>query len=250
VVFYDGTTALGTVALTQGTAAFTTSGLSAATHSISATYAGDSNYNTVTSSAVAQVVTDYTVGGSTTGETGGATGSVPTQVVAPGETALFNLALTPTVASGALPLTSPMTLTVTDNLPAGSLVALIAPGITGGGRTLTLPAGASAGGVQLQVQLPRQSAGLHRGTPLTTLPFAFGILMLPFGGKLGRAAGKRVRRSGLLLLLALVGLMTIAGLSGCGAVNSGLMAEQNYTITVTATSGSLAHSTTFNLTVR
>jgi hypothetical protein len=249
VVFYDGTTALGTVALTQGTAAFTTSSLSASTHSITAAYSGDSSYSPATSSALAQVVTDYTVSGSTTGESGGATGTVPTQVVSPGGTALFNVALTSTVTSGALPLQAPMTLTVTDNLPLGSVVMLTAPGMTGG-RTLTLPAGASADGVQLQVQLPRQSAGLQRGNPLTTLPFAFGILMLPFGGKLGRAAGKRVRRSGLLLLLTLLGLMTIAGLSGCGAVNSGTLAEQNYTMTVTATSGTLSHSTAFNLTVR
>jgi hypothetical protein len=249
VTFYDGTTALGTVAINQGAAVLTTSSLSATTHSITATYSGDNRYNPVTSSAVAQVMTDYSVTGSTMGGSGGTTGSVPTQVVSSGGTALFNVALTPTGTSEALPLSAPMTFTVTDNLPAGSQVALTAPGIPGG-RTLTLPEGTLVSGVQLQVQLPRQSAGLHRGTPLTTLPFAFGILMLSFGGKLGRAAGKRVRRSGLLLLLALVGLITIVGLSGCGAVNSGVLAEQHYTITVTATSGSLSRYTTFNLTVR
>ena len=41
VTFYDGTTALGSVALASGTAAYTTSSLSAKTHTIKATYAGD-----------------------------------------------------------------------------------------------------------------------------------------------------------------------------------------------------------------
>jgi hypothetical protein len=82
------------------------------------------------------------------------------------------------------------------------------------------------------------------------MPFAFGFLLLPFGGKLGRAAGKRVRRSGLWLVLLLAGLSAIAMLAGCGAVNTGYSAERNYTITVTATSGTLSHSTNFNLTVQ
>jgi hypothetical protein len=225
------------------------------THSITAVYAGDSNYGAVTSSAVSQVVIDYTVTGGVPGLTGGISGGtggslVPTQVVSPGGTALFGLTLSPTGSNASVPLLAPMTFTVTDNLPAGSVVALTAPGVPAGARTLTLPAGTPAGTVQLRVQLPQQTATLHRGNSLTTLPFAFGILMLPFSGKMGRTAGKRARRSGLWLVLALVGLAVIAGLSGCGAVNSGFLAEQHYTIIVTATSGSLSHSTTYDLTVR
>ncbi len=40
VSFYDGTTLLGTVTLSQGTAAYTTSSLAAGNHSITATYSG------------------------------------------------------------------------------------------------------------------------------------------------------------------------------------------------------------------
>lgn len=251
VTFYDGATALGSVALSQGVATYVTSSLSAATHSITAVYAGDSNYAAATSSAVSQVVIDYTVTGGVPGQTGGTGGSlVPTQVVSPGGTALFELTLSPIGSTASIPLSAPMTFTVSDNLPAGSVVALTAPGVPAGARTLTLPAGASAGSVQLRVQLPQQTATLHRGDSLTTLPFAFGILMLPFTGKMGRAAGKRARRSGLWLVLALASLATVAGLSGCGAVNSGFVTAQHYTITVTATSGSLSRSTSFNLTVR
>ena len=52
VSFYDGTTLLGTVALSSGHASYTTSGLAAGSHSITATYSGDTNYSGGTSAAV------------------------------------------------------------------------------------------------------------------------------------------------------------------------------------------------------
>lgn len=56
VTFFDGSTSLGTVALSGGTATFTTSSLSVASHSMTAVYAGNSNYTTSTSPAYLQVV--------------------------------------------------------------------------------------------------------------------------------------------------------------------------------------------------
>jgi hypothetical protein len=44
VVFYDGTTAMASVALAGGTVSYTTSGLSAKTHAIKAKYAGDGQF--------------------------------------------------------------------------------------------------------------------------------------------------------------------------------------------------------------
>jgi len=58
VTFYDGTTTLGSVALTGGTAANTNSSLSAKTHIIKATYAGDDTFEPSTGS-VKQVVDKY-----------------------------------------------------------------------------------------------------------------------------------------------------------------------------------------------
>ena len=58
VAFYDGTTALASVALAGGTAAFTTSALSAKTHTIKATYVGDVTFMPSTG-AVQQVVNGY-----------------------------------------------------------------------------------------------------------------------------------------------------------------------------------------------
>ena len=56
VNFLDGTTTIGTGTLTAGVATFSTSSLTVGTHSITAVYAGDTNFTTSTSSAVSQVV--------------------------------------------------------------------------------------------------------------------------------------------------------------------------------------------------
>jgi hypothetical protein len=56
VTFYDGIQALGTVAISNGQAAFSTSSLSLGTHSITASYAGDTNYLPSTSPVLSQMV--------------------------------------------------------------------------------------------------------------------------------------------------------------------------------------------------
>jgi len=55
--FYDGETPIGTITMVNGIATFTTSTLTVGTHTITAVYSGDSNYNGSTSSALMQVVT-------------------------------------------------------------------------------------------------------------------------------------------------------------------------------------------------
>jgi hypothetical protein len=56
VTFNDGTTALGTGALTVGMATFTTPGLGGGAHSITAVYGGDANFTSGTSPALTQTV--------------------------------------------------------------------------------------------------------------------------------------------------------------------------------------------------
>ena len=56
VTFDDGSMVLRTVALTNGTASFTTSTLAVGTHSIKIVYAGDTNFKTSTSAVLKQVV--------------------------------------------------------------------------------------------------------------------------------------------------------------------------------------------------
>jgi large repetitive protein len=79
---------------------------------------------------------------------------------------------------------------------------------------------------------------------------AFALMLLPFAGRL-RALRRRLAGTISLLLLAVAGLGAMAALSGCGAT-SGLFADQakTYTVTVTATSGTLSHATSLTLTVK
>ena len=56
VTFYDGTTALGSVALSNDAAAFSTSALTAGSHSLTASYSGDRNFGPSTSAVLVQVV--------------------------------------------------------------------------------------------------------------------------------------------------------------------------------------------------
>jgi hypothetical protein len=76
VLFRDGAATLGTVALSGTSAALTTSGLSAGTHSITALYLGSTEEEPSTSSALSQVITAHpdgsgSGGGGTTEESGG-----------------------------------------------------------------------------------------------------------------------------------------------------------------------------------
>jgi hypothetical protein len=76
-----------------------------------------------------------------------------------------------------------------------------------------------------------------------------GLLLLPLAG-MRRRIGRTLGRTIFTLFLLVAGGSAIAGLSGCGA-NSGFFGQpsQTYTMTVTASSGSLSHATTITLTL-
>lgn len=61
VSFYDGTTLLGSGTLASGVATYTASNLAEGTYSITAVYSGDSQFTSITSSVVSQVVSDLSV---------------------------------------------------------------------------------------------------------------------------------------------------------------------------------------------
>jgi hypothetical protein len=229
VSFLEGTTLLGAVALSGGAAAFTTSSLAAGTHTITAAYAGDANFATVTSSPVTEVIQDFSLSSS------GGGSNTPTQTVLPGGTASYPLVFGP--LSGT---TFPNAVTMSvSGLPPGA-TATITPSI--------LPAGSSLTNVTLTIQLPQTTA------KLLNQPIAFvvwGLLLLPFAGRL-RRAGQRMPRALPGLLLAAAALVVGAGVSGCGSTGSGFFAhpQQTYSVVVTAASGSISHSTTVTLIVQ
>jgi hypothetical protein len=119
------------------------------------------------------------------------------------------------------------------------------------GTSWSFPANTPLSAIAMTVQLPQAKASLDvKGLPGRKLPFAlWGVLLLPFAGKM-RRTGKRLSRQLSLLLLLIAVISAISGLSGCGSA-SGFFGQQQktYTVTVTATAGSLSHSTTVTLTV-
>ena len=226
VSFYDGTTLLGSpVALAQGVAAYTTSTLADGSRSITAAYTGDSNFSAVTSVPVTEIVEDFALG-----VPGGVSSA---QTASPGGAATFTLNVAPL---GASTLLSAVSFSVSGS-PGGSTAHFM---------PLTLAAGASASDVALIILVPSQAASssLHSSSLLALglSPLMLGLLLVPISGKARQAGGKCGRSARVLLLLLAVSLL--GSLIGCGYTP-----PRVYTMTVTATSGTLSHSTSLTLTV-
>jgi sugar lactone lactonase YvrE len=230
--------ASGTATLTTGSTSSTTmvptpSSLASGSYTVSVTYPGDANYDASSSptASVSLIVNDFSLNVST----GGATANT----VLAGGTAIYPLVIGPT--SGTT-FPAAVSFTVT-GLPTGA-TATITPS--------TLPASAGVTNVTLTIQVPVQTASLHRNDlfALALSPLALGLLLLPFGGMIRRAAGKRAQPV-CLLLLVFAGTLLLA-LAGCGTTSSGYFGQkqQSYTLTFTATSGTLSHSTLLTLTVQ
>ncbi len=84
VTFLDGTTTLGTGTLASGSAAFQASALTPGTHSLTAAYSGNPNFNSSTSSALSQVVDNPgTASGTYTITVAGSAAGAPSQTAAP-----------------------------------------------------------------------------------------------------------------------------------------------------------------------
>jgi CSLREA domain-containing protein len=254
VTFLDGSTPLGTGTLSGGVVTLTTSSLAAGTHSITAAYGGDANFLASTSSPLTQLVEDFNFNISSTSNN--PSSSI---TVMPGGTAVFTFTVSP-VDGSIFPAAVTLTLS---GLPAGATYSF---------SPATIAAGAGATAITLTIDIPQTEADakpltLHPGAQLAVnrnggssggqaggvagrlAPFSLALLLLPFAGRL-RRTGKRLGRMMCALLLLGAGMATMAGMSGCGST-SGFFAQQqqSYTVTVTATSGALSHSTTVTLTV-
>ena len=79
-------------------------------------------------------------------------------------------------------------------------------------------------------------------------PVLWGLLLLPFAYKL-RRAGKRMSRTISLMLFLAVSLAAVTALGGCGGSSSSNTQPSDYTLTVTATSGTVSSSTILTLIV-
>jgi hypothetical protein len=228
VAFYKGSTLLGSATVASGVATYATSNLTAGTHSITAVYSGDTQFSSLTSSAVSQVVAGLSVSV--------ASGGSQTATVAAGGTATYNLRIAPSAGT-----TFPAAVTLTSSgAPAGSTVTI---------TPRTIAAGATATDVTLTIQVPATTAALHHAPAWAlalALPLMMGIIVVPCGGVGCQQVGKR----GMLVCLLFLALVPAGGLVGCGGGSKPAPQAQQYTVTLTATSGNVSHATTVTLTVQ
>jgi hypothetical protein len=237
VTFYANGVAIGTGTLNGGVATLTLSTLATGSDTITAIYSGDTDFSTVTSAALTETVNiaGFTLGASGSGS-GSGSSSGPIDTVQPGGTAMFGLSLG--ILNG---FTGSLTMSAT-GLPPGA-TATFTPEIV-------VLNGTTAATTTLSIVTPVTPPPATAATqwPGSGSPIRYGLLLLPLLA-IGRL-GRQLRRTPLLLLLALLSLGTLSiGLSGCGG---GYLEEsaRSYLITVTATSGSLHQSTTVTLTVQ
>jgi Bacterial Ig-like domain (group 3)/Divergent InlB B-repeat domain len=238
VTFNDGSTVLGTAPLSSGTASLTTSSLGARIYSVAASYAGDTNFTSSSSSAVALTVVDIVV-----------TAAQPSLTVARGKSVQTSLTVTPA------PLASfhPTVTFACSGLPLQSSCSFNPP---------TLVTNGAAMSTTLTIQTTAPSAGLKQ---LLGRAVQFYALLLP--GFVGIVFVKRngKRRPGKVRVLGLVSALLLSTIwwTACGVsakTGSGGVTSQNSgtpvgstMVTITATSSGpspLSKPITITLTVQ
>jgi len=235
VNIFDGTTLLATVPLSGGTASYTTASLApGVTHSISAVYSGDTNFTGSNSSTTASVTVaplDFTM--TITGPS--------SATVIPGQSISYQVTVTPLYGSYAGTVNFAIA-----GLPPGASVTFSPSSIAanGGPQTITVtitsaPATAANHAPSLPSPTPSPT---HRSA---TLALAF---LLIFGLGAMRRRGRGLRRLVCIVLL-LAGGTAATLATGCGG-GFFAQAQQNYTVTITATAGGIQHTTNVTLNVQ
>ena len=227
VTFYNGATSLATVPVTSNTVVTTISTLPVGTDSLTAVYTGDTNFATSTGASSEIVISNFTFAATTT----------TTPVLIPGQSAPYNLAIAPLPSASGYP--GVITFT-TSGLPTGATASFSPNSIAVNGGAQT---------VVMTIQTATMSA--KSAAPAPYSPFLLGLLLLPLAGA-KRFARTRKSFSRLLSIALLVaGLAAVVSVSGCGSKHGFFgQSPKSYTVTVTASGGTVAHNTTVNLTVQ
>ncbi|MEZ2346445.1 Ig-like domain repeat protein [Terriglobus sp. RCC_193] len=225
VTILDNGTALQTVPLANGAASFTTTLAPGVTHTLTARYVGDINFLASVSAGAGTVVTvapqDFTFSGS---------GSPASQTVIPGSAVSFTFNLAPSSGNNSYP----------------AAVSLAVSGCPQGATCTLSPIGFAANAGPQTVTLTVQTAAVTARRSENHTPWSLALLLLPLAGaRRVRRSSQRLQRLLFLFVVVIVGGATLVGLSGCGSGN-GFLAQQpqDYTITVTATSGGAQHVST------
>ena len=235
VNFYNGTTLLNPtpVALSAGTASYVVPAASltvGTTYTIAVDYSGDTNFLASTTSSTTPVIVgglDFTL-----------TPNTPTsQTVNAGTMATYQVVVAPLYLN-----TYPGTVSfAATGQPTGSTVTFNPSTVAadGGQQTITVTVQTAAG--------TAQEVAPSIGSKFA--PLAFALFLLPLlGARRMRRQGRRLNRLAILLLLlgsTLVGAM----MTGCGGGTIKSVA-QDFTLTVTATSGNVQHTAPVTLVVQ
>jgi hypothetical protein len=229
IVFSEGATVLATLPISStNNAVFTTSALTAGTHTYTVSYAGDSNFNAATTAttSVSAGTPDFNL-----------SINLPTATIPAGQTATFPVTLTPAFGfSQAIALTC-------SGQPTNTTCTFTPSTLTPNGAPLSSNLVIATNVKSAFVSSPILF-NTHSGPMLA---FGFGLFLLPL---LNRKRRTNPRLLALLLLLSFGG--TLAALTGCSssaAADAPKTLPGTYTLTVTATAGATIHSAPITLTV-
>lgn len=234
--FLDGQTQIGTSTITAGSSSFTSAGLSAGTHSITATYSGDATYAGSTSALVS-----ITVG----------TPPAPDYSMSISDSSL-------TLAQGA---SGSLTITVTPKNGFKQILTLACSGLPTGGSCGFNPQNLNPSAGAVSTTLTVQAPSAARSAILLYEPFsrsrnaALCILAMLLVGIAGASRKRQSLRGNVRLVQAMLASTIFAALlvsAGCAGLTSSQNTVQptSYVITVTASAASAPTHTqqfTFNV---
>jgi hypothetical protein len=230
VTVLDNGALLTTLTLNGGLATYATTALSPGiAHVLTATYGGDSNFLGTTASGTPAGTVTVPVGGTDTAITP-ISGTSFTLI--PGGALSFDLLLTP--QPGAYP--GPITFAIS-GLPPGATATLSPP---------SLSAVTSPTTVHVTIQTAASTAKFIRMHG-DIGAIALGLLLIPVG--CSRRTRKRLSKASFFAVL-LGGVLSSMVITGCGSSGYFRQESRNYTLTITATSGSVKHVATITMNIQ
>ena len=231
VTFLDGTSTLGTAALSSGVATFSLSTLAIGAHNITASYAGDSSNAASLSSTSTVTITaapspSFNVSLSPASGVVSSAGSTSTTLsVVP--SAGFNQPVT--FSCSGLPTYSTCTFSPSTVTPAGATATTSLSIQTGVAQSIS------------QMDTPLKSSGMGRGLTMSSAAALLGLGLFRL----------RRRRTWAILSVTLLAGLACTAITGCGGTNAAYRTPSGTTtVTVSATSGTVTQTVNFTLTVQ